>query len=106
MNKLKELRESKNISQLELSKILKMSRTNICMYESDTRQISKNDAYTLGKFFEIRPNDLLNIPLTFDLLKFINYNVAFKRDEQMKHVSAKIHIELTDGETKDVDIQI
>ena len=51
--KLKELRNEKEISQENLAKILKISRSALALYETDKRQIPNELLPKFAEFFDV-----------------------------------------------------
>ncbi len=50
---IKFLRQNNNLTQEQLSKIVKKSRTLVCQWESDDREIRIEDIVTLSDYFNI-----------------------------------------------------
>jgi transcriptional regulator with XRE-family HTH domain len=59
--RLKDLREEKNITQEELSKILKVARTNIGKYENGDIDLNTSLLVKYSKFFDCSINYILGI---------------------------------------------
>lgn len=60
-NNLKLLRKEKNISQTELSKLLKVSLKTISHWETGYSEPSIDQIIFLAKFFNISADDLLGL---------------------------------------------
>lgn len=56
---LKELREDKGLTQEDLAAILKISRTSISMYESNTNEPSLTTLVAIADFFNVSTDYLL-----------------------------------------------
>lgn len=56
---LKELREDKGLTQEELAAILKISRTSVSMYESNTNEPSLTTLVAIADFFNVSTDYLL-----------------------------------------------
>jgi len=76
MKKIKDLREDKDLTQLQLSKILNIARTTLNSYELEKAEPSFEILYKLSDFFEVsidyllgRTNNPKNETLTKDLTK-------------------------------------
>lgn len=59
--KIKELREEKNLSQMELSRLTDISQSAIARYELEKTEPRLSDIRKLCLFFECSANFLLNI---------------------------------------------
>lgn len=56
-NKIKSLRESKNITQQELAEVLGTTQQSIARYESGERKADQNTLYSLAEYFKIPIDD-------------------------------------------------
>ena len=56
-NKIKSLRENKNITQQELAEILGTTQQSIARYESGERKADQNVLFTLSEYFGISIDD-------------------------------------------------
>lgn len=65
--RLKKLRLSKNITQIQLAQIIEKSRTSIAGYETDDRMPDIKTLKDIASFFEVSTDYLLGI--TNDLIK-------------------------------------
>lgn len=61
-DKLRELRETKGLTQEELGKIIKQTKSNISKYENNKLQPSIEVINIFAKFFNTSPNHLLGQP--------------------------------------------
>ncbi len=61
MNKLKEYRELKNITQAELANAIGVKRTTISMIESGINKPSLKTAFKISKYFGVRIEDLFDL---------------------------------------------
>lgn len=59
MNKIKDLREDKDLTQLQLSKILNIARTTLNSYELEKAEPSFEILYKLSDFFDVTIDYLL-----------------------------------------------
>ena len=64
-NKIKQLREAKNITQQELAEALNTTQQSIARYESGERKTDNNILFLLADYFNISINDFFP-PLKFD----------------------------------------
>lgn len=53
MNRIKELRLEKGISQTDLAKLLGVTRQAVSLYEQGKRQLKNEDIATLANFFDV-----------------------------------------------------
>ena len=61
MNRLKELREEKGYSQVELSKLLEMEQTNYSKYERGNRSIGIKTLKSLCQIYNISADYILEL---------------------------------------------
>lgn len=61
MEKLKELRKSKKITQEQLAEKLDISRSKVSSWETNRRDISITDAIKLAKIYEVSLDNLFEI---------------------------------------------
>ncbi len=59
IEKIKELRKSKNITQVEMSKKLGLSESAYGLYETRQRQMDIETFVLICKILDVSPNDLL-----------------------------------------------
>lgn len=59
--KLKELRTEKKLTQQELSKILNVSKTTICQWETSKQEPSLTDVVKISNYFEVSTDYLLGL---------------------------------------------
>lgn len=71
MNKLKELRLSRNIKQADLAKILKVTQSTLSGWETERYDIGNDDLRKLADFFGVTTDYLLNRDV--DITKLSNY---------------------------------
>ena len=57
--KLKELRSSKNIGQVELAKSIKVSKGIISLWENGLREPSMSSLIAISRFFKVSIDDLV-----------------------------------------------
>ena len=60
-NRLKELRKSRNLTQIELGKIIGVSNNAICLYENSKHEPLFEHLVNISKFFNVSIESLLNI---------------------------------------------
>lgn len=60
-NKIKELRQERNLSQMQLAKLLNVSDAIICKWESDTNEPKASYIFLLAKFFDVTSDYLLGL---------------------------------------------
>ncbi|WP_105617505.1 helix-turn-helix domain-containing protein [Vallitalea okinawensis] len=68
MNRLKQLRESKGISQAELATMLNITQQAISAYENHKRQPDIDTLKKLSKFFEVDIDYILNNNFSYNQL--------------------------------------
>lgn len=59
IEKIKELRKNKNITQVEMSKRLGLSESAYGLYETKQRQMDINTFVEICKILNVTPNELL-----------------------------------------------
>jgi len=59
--KIKELRESKNLTQMELAKILSIGHSTLACYETNKRQVPYGTLKAISKFFDVSTDYLLGL---------------------------------------------
>ncbi len=109
MNKIKELRKAKNITQEKLSKILKIARSTLAMYEIEKSEPDQATLIKLADFFGVSIDYLLgrevseeekqisaiggfNIPDKY-LIAVVGQVVAGKPVESPENVESYVYIE-------------
>ena len=60
MNKLKELREKKGLSQRDMAKVMDISQASYWSLEKEKSLLNSRQIILLSKFFGCTPNDLLD----------------------------------------------
>lgn len=61
MNKIKELREQKGVTQSELGQVLNVSKSTISKYENGSLDLSSTTIAILCDYFQVTANQLLGI---------------------------------------------
>lgn len=59
--KLKELRNEKNLTQLQLAEIFNVSKTTICQWETCKQEPDFDKLTAISKFFEVSTDYLLGL---------------------------------------------
>ncbi|MDE7306872.1 MAG: helix-turn-helix domain-containing protein [Clostridia bacterium] len=59
--KLKELRNEKNLTQLQLAKVFKVSKTTICQWETSKQEPDFDNLVAISKYFDVSTDYLLGI---------------------------------------------
>lgn len=72
-NKIKQLREQKNITQQELAETLNTTQQSIARYESGERKTDNNVLFALADYFNISINEFFP-PLRFDNATPVSFN--------------------------------
>ena len=80
MNRLKEIRIQKGITQAELAKALKVSQQAISSYESGTRVMDYNFIVRASLYLEVTPNDLLDFAEEYK--NYTEYLISLKKSER------------------------
>lgn len=63
-NKIKELRNLKNITQEEMSDIMEISKTSVVNYEMGTRKIPLSMIIKFAEYFKISLDELIGVNIT------------------------------------------
>ena len=87
MNRLKELRKAKNLSQNELANIINMSQTGYSQYERQTRKISIATLKDLANFYHTSIDYILglsNDKIPYPKSKIINPNNNLTRLKEIR----------------------
>lgn len=79
MNRLKEIRMEKGITQAELAKALKVSQQAISSYESGTRVMDYNFIVRASLYLEVTPNDLLDFVEEYK--NYTEYLISLKKED-------------------------
>ncbi len=58
MEKLKKLREEKNLSYNAMAKLLEINKTFYWQIEHGDRRLSYNMAYNIARIFNLKPDDI------------------------------------------------
>lgn len=80
MNRLKEIRMKKGITQAELAKVLKVSQQAISSYESGTRVMDYNFIVRASLYLEVTPNDLLDFVEEYK--NYTEYLISLKKTDK------------------------
>lgn len=86
MNRIRELREERGLTQSELGEATGIHRTAIARFELGNRKVNVNVARKLCDYFGCSMDDLLNRPETadFDDASFLEaYHAASDRDRKL-----------------------
>ena len=59
--RLKELRNEKNLTQLQLAEILNVSKTTICQWETSKQEPDFDKLTAISKYFEVSTDYLLGL---------------------------------------------
>ncbi len=59
--RLKELRNEKSLTQLQLAEIFKVSKTTICQWETNKQEPDLDKLTTIAKFFDVSTDYLLGL---------------------------------------------
>ena len=59
MNRLKELREDRDLTQQEIAKILKMSQSNYSKYENETLDLNYKQLIEISNYYKVSIDYLL-----------------------------------------------
>ncbi len=76
MNRVKELREEKGLSQEELAKVVGTNRTTISLYESEQRGLSLDMIVKLADYFDVSTDYLLGISEKRNLIEDTRIRLA------------------------------
>lgn len=71
-DKLKELRIQYNLTQNELAKILNVSKTTICQWETHKQEASLEDIINIAKYFDETADYLLGLEDDFGIINYDN----------------------------------
>lgn len=63
-HKIKELRNSHNITQEEMSEIMGISKTSVVNYETGTRKVPLSMIIKFAEFFKVSVDNLINVNIT------------------------------------------
>ncbi|MDN2452560.1 helix-turn-helix transcriptional regulator [Lactobacillus sp. UCMA15818] len=101
-SKLRELRNSKKMTQEELGKILNVSKVSISGYENDTREPDKQAIKKLAELFNVSTDYLLGVENSQDekdLKDFLDENLekgmTYANEELTDEDKEKLKIALT-----------
>ncbi|MCU0104731.1 helix-turn-helix domain-containing protein [Acholeplasma vituli] len=81
MNRLKEIRIGKGITQAELARALKVSQQAISSYESGTRAMDYNFIIRASLYLEVTPNDLLDFKEEYK--NYTEYLISLKNEKSI-----------------------
>lgn len=82
-NKLKSLRERKNITQQELAEALHINQQQVARYENNQRQFKQDFLFEIANYFNVsiseffppsKYNNHINLDNDFDKIFFTKYN--------------------------------
>ncbi|MFZ2588128.1 helix-turn-helix domain-containing protein [Paucilactobacillus nenjiangensis] len=104
--RLKELRNSKHMSQEELGKFLNVGKSSISSYENGTREPSKESIVKIAEIFGVTTDYLLgnsNVPAwatnsdVMDLQDFLdgNVNMAYNGEDLTEEENERLRLALT-----------
>lgn len=79
MNRLKEIRSKKGITQAELAKALKVSQQAISSYENGSRMMDNDFIVRASLYLEVTPNELLNFDEVY--LEYTKYLISLKHKD-------------------------
>ncbi|MEM0172997.1 MAG: helix-turn-helix transcriptional regulator [Sulfolobaceae archaeon] len=68
MNKLRELRENKGLTQREMAKIMDLSQAQYWALEKERSLLNSKQIIDLCHFFECTPNDLLDFKQHYQII--------------------------------------
>lgn len=102
-NKIKNLRETKNITQQELAEALNTTQQSIARYESGERKTDNNILFALSDYFNISINEFFP-PLNFDNATPIDINSNIIKIPVYGTIKAGIPIESQNDIIDYVDI--
>lgn len=80
MNRLKELRIEKNLSQNQLAELFNISQQAVSHYEKGVRGIDSSLIKTLAKFFDVSTDYLLGISDVRNYTEDSNITIALNSD--------------------------
>lgn len=91
--KLKELRKENNLTQLELAKILDVSKTTICQWETSKQEPSLEIISKLAYYFDVTTDYLLGIEdESGKKIKLVNKNIY--------NINGEVNINFKDNKRK------
>lgn len=102
MNKLRELRKTKNMTQSELAKEINVSEKTISRWEKDKTLMKANKAKELADFFGVSTGYLLGYDENSDLMHSIYKKVKNNIDDPKRHIDFLGHDFLADKLGEDV----
>ena len=102
-NKIKQLREKRNITQQELAEALGTTQQSIARYESGERKTDNNMLFALSDYFNISINEFFP-PLHFDNAKVINISNDTIQIPVLGTIKAGIAIEAQEDIIEYIDI--
>jgi len=87
MNRIRQLRKRRNMTQEELAEVLNVSSAAISLWETNNRQPDYNTLEKIANLFNVSvdylyPNKIENNPLTMDDIQFALYGAIRKLDEE------------------------
>ncbi|CCV66441.1 hypothetical protein BN8531420 [Paracholeplasma brassicae] len=68
MNKLKEFREKKGLSQRDVAKTMNLSQAQYWRLEKDLSLLNTNQIFQLCKLFDCTPNELLDFKTHYKVI--------------------------------------
>lgn len=74
MNKLKELREKKGLSQRDMAKAMNLSQAQYWRLEKEISLLSAKQIIELSHFFGCTPNDLLDFKTQYQIIMNETYH--------------------------------
>ena len=99
MNKIKQLREEKNLNQIELGKIIGVSGQALGMYENQKRGLDTKTASILADYFGVSVDYLLGKSTIRNPEKEFN----FEHDKIRIGLSTKDYTNITEDQKKQID---
>ena len=84
MNRLKELREDKDIIQNDIAKVLGITQTGYSKYEVETNDIPTDVLIKLAKYLETSTDYLLGLTDDDTPIKYMNRNLTNKEKELLE----------------------
>lgn len=79
MNKLKEIRSKKGITQSELAKALKISQQAISSYENGSRLMDNNFIVRACLFLDVTPDELLDFKEVYR--EYTSYLISLTKED-------------------------
>lgn len=86
--RIKELREINGLSQREVSKKLKISRSTISQIENGERKISAEELLRLSKMFNVTPNNLLDLEKKLEVI--LQKNTQERKQKKKQRVRINV----------------